>query len=290
MKVDPITRAWKMAGDIPEPDFNEISGESSLGSTDAVCVASKSLLYAAKHEVPLLYAYVDSDDCQKFLDVRLKFRKRVIAIGHVAQRLRGKWAQANLKTHSSDTEWHGHHFGSAHLALYAWCRAQLFMILAAADADKLLRSRAGDQTTFEVDDLRAQWPNIRKVFSTAWEDPGQLVAMIEAERDAVLDMMVAPQRELDGPVPGFRWRRDGEVTKAPLAPSAWRLANHLFHCPSKSADYATLAPIVADDHSETMLDATNCRGHRDRANDYFKKHAIPWRISLRGQPALVADE
>lgn len=90
----------------------------------------------------------------------------------------------------------------------------------------------------------------------------------------------------DGPVDGFRWRHNGELIKDTMAPKAWRLANHLFHTNNRTAPYQDLAPIVADDHAETLLDFSNCRGHRDRANTFFKKNEIPLTISLRGQPTL----
>jgi hypothetical protein len=94
----------------------------------------------------------------------------------------------------------------------------------------------------------------------------------------------------DGPVDGFRWRHHGQVIQEMMPPGAWRLANHLFQSPDHTADYATLAPIVADDHAESMLDSTTCRGHRDRANQYFRRHGISWEISLRGQPTLIPAE
>ncbi len=96
--------------------------------------------------------------------------------------------------------------------------------------------------------------------------------------------------EADGPVDGSRWRHNGVLIQDKMAKGAWRLANHLFHCPDNSADYAMLAPIVSDDHSETLLDYSNCRGHRDRANVYFQRHSIPWRVDLHGKPTLKPAE
>ncbi len=90
----------------------------------------------------------------------------------------------------------------------------------------------------------------------------------------------------DGPVVGERWRLDGAIIQETLAPMAWRLVNHLFHATDNSASYEELAPIVADDHAESILDSSTCRGHRDKANEYFRRHDIPWKVSLRGQPTL----
>lgn len=278
---------WIFASEIPEPSLEEIQDDSILNSAAAIAKTTKRLKRIATHEAPMLFTWASADECDKFIEVFDSYRKRTAENEIFAQRLRGKWARANIKTSGRPVAFFDQHFPSAHLCLHVWCRAQAFTIWAAVDEKKLRRMLDREPVTFDSADVRDRWPKVRAALENAWEDPGGLFPLIEAERDAAIEAMGAKPPEPDGPVDGFRWRHNSELINDTMAEGAWRLASYLYHAPDHAADYATLAPVVADDHSETLLDYSNCRGHRHRANIYFKRHGIPWHVELQGKPKLV---
>lgn len=182
-------------------------------------------------------------------------------------------------------------FGDAHLDAYRLALGEVRRdgtaavvspkLAAAKDNHDRLLSHARELTQWESTPLPA-------LASAFWEE-SHAVAVSQLTDEAPLPK-APPPPDPDGPVDGFRWRRNGVVIQDKMPPMAWRLANHLFHCSGNAADYAALAPIINDDHSETMLDYSNCRGHRDKANVYFRCHGIPWELSLRGKPTLTPTE
>jgi hypothetical protein len=86
--------------------------------------------------------------------------------------------------------------------------------------------------------------------------------------------------ESDGPVVGFRWRRNGELIEGTMQPAAWRMVNHLWKQPDRSASFDGLKVPVYDD-SDHVADASNFGALRKAANKYFRVNSVPLRITIK---------
>ena len=92
----------------------------------------------------------------------------------------------------------------------------------------------------------------------------------------------------DGPHPpdGFSW--DG-TNHGRLPPIPWRLVNFLWHARDRTAEFDELADPVWRDHNQLVLkDAVGSA--RSKANQFFRRHGIPLRITTKNQHAQLAEE
>ena len=154
-------------------------------------------------------------------------------------------------------------------------------------ADPLLDIMRATQAKDPLGHMAAFCVSAEEVDRLIWKWHPTKELLVEKAFEADQKQEIPLALPADGPVDGFRWRHNGEVIQDKMAPGAWRLANHLFLSEDRTASYVELAPIVADDHAENFLDASNCRGHQTKANKFFKDHDVLLEISLRGQPTLL---
>lgn len=84
----------------------------------------------------------------------------------------------------------------------------------------------------------------------------------------------------DGPCQPFTWRVNGDSVAGEMQPAAWRMVNELFSTEGRSASYDELKlPVYRD--AEHVADGNAFGSLRRGANDFFEKHNIPYRVSIK---------
>lgn len=136
---------------------------------------------------------------------------------------------------------------------------------------------------------RLGWP-ASKTEAMDWTY-GDVLTRAEGYLAGMRERAGLPRTEPNGPVPGFRWRYGGKVTTETMPTGAWRMADYLWSCDGMSAAFSDLAPVVADDREDDLLDSNAARGHQRRANKFFGDNGIPLKVSIASNVAsLIATE
>lgn len=167
----------------PDADPDELAGEPPPAA-----VATKALKWAGR-EALQLRAAARSDDLDGFLETFEMFRKRLGAIDYFAMRLRYRWAAAVRKgLEIADIEHRGRKHGSAHMALFEWCREVLFTTWCAACPDKFYSSCQGTPVELDTADVRENWTAVRRLLDAMeFVNPEDLHPQIDAELGALLE-------------------------------------------------------------------------------------------------------
>jgi len=85
---------------------------------------------------------------------------------------------------------------------------------------------------------------------------------------------------LDGPVEGYRWCHNGDVTCGAMQPKAWKMANFLWTKRSHTAYFDDLAQPVYEEHSHPITESA-IGSLRKQANSFFAMHSIPLLVSIK---------
>lgn len=96
-----------------------------------------------------------------------------------------------------------------------------------------------------------------------------------------------PQEDPDGPCHPYAWRRNGQ--KLPdhcLQRATWNLIDHLRKQADHTATFDELAEPVFGDHALVPGDR-QVGLQRSKANDFFKKHHIPWKVATSPKDGRV---
>ncbi len=84
----------------------------------------------------------------------------------------------------------------------------------------------------------------------------------------------------DGPCQPYTWRKAGNSIGYQMQPAAWNLVNYLWDQWDRSATFADLKLPVYDD-PEHPADHNAFGSLRRAANNFFRKHGIPWQVCLK---------
>ncbi|WP_146447642.1 hypothetical protein [Bythopirellula polymerisocia] len=91
----------------------------------------------------------------------------------------------------------------------------------------------------------------------------------------------------DGPLPGFRWGKNGEIIAEQLQPAVWKMLDHLWNVDCRVAAFDQLKQPIYDD-SEHIADAGAFGSLRKKANAYFLKHEIPYKVSIKQASVILS--
>ena len=124
-------------------------------------------------------------------------------------RLRYRWAAAVRKgLEIADIEHRGRKHGSAHMALFEWCREVLFTTWCAACPAKLYSACQGDPVDLDIADVRENWTAVRRLLDAMdFVNPEEFHPQIDAELGAMQQdtpLTVEGSRAL----PVVRWESD----------------------------------------------------------------------------------
>jgi hypothetical protein len=109
--------------------------------------------------------------------------------------------------------------------------------------------------------------------------------------DVLLENVEQPlqgNKPLDGPFGAYQWRLNGKVLKEQMQASPWRLVEFLWNQEHKSASFDELkVPVYSDDLHEA--DEGTFGALRSKVNAYFKKHDIPYAVSIKKGKVLLSE-
>lgn len=85
----------------------------------------------------------------------------------------------------------------------------------------------------------------------------------------------------DGPRNPYTWCHNGKVIKDRMRPAPWRLVNFLWSSDDKTSHYDAIAEPVYEDANH-VFDSQAVGSLRREANEFFDKHGVKWRVSIKG--------
>lgn len=94
--------------------------------------------------------------------------------------------------------------------------------------------------------------------------------------------------ELDGPCGAYQWRLNGKLLDEQMQACPWRLVDFLWKQDHKSASFDELKnPVYSDE--QHLADESAFGALRSKVNSYFKKHDIPYCVSIKKGKVLLVD-
>lgn len=92
----------------------------------------------------------------------------------------------------------------------------------------------------------------------------------------------------DGPFGVYQWRLNAQVLDEQMQAAPWRLVNYLWKQEHNSASFDELKqPVYADEHH--VADESTFGALRSKVNAYFKRHNVPYCVSIKKGMVLLAQ-
>lgn len=120
-----------------------------------------------------------------------------------------------------------------------------------------------------------------------WKDLfDRIIGNIDDLEAVIANRYAMLPRPVDGPVGGYRWRHNGEVSEDSMRRTAWKLASLLYEKMPDMVDFRDLAEPVFGDREEPV-DRNQVGTHRKFANKFFEDHGVPFRVRTSEQKAYM---